>query len=83
MEDISLDTIGSLIGTVGFPILVAIILLRTLLGDFIKRLDTLDQRLVQLNKSINLVAETLKEDAISKRNIETAGEIEKKNKKSD
>ncbi|MCG7379345.1 hypothetical protein MH215_20295 [Paenibacillus sp. ACRSA] len=83
MGDISLETIGSLIGTVGFPILVAIILLRTVLGDFNKRLDTLDQRLVQLNKSINLVAKTLKEEPLSKRSIETVDVIEKTNKKSD
>lgn len=62
MDSISLESIGALIGTVGFPCLVAIILLRQVLGNFNQRLDTLDKRLVQLNKSIVMVAKTLKND---------------------
>ncbi|MEW4428906.1 hypothetical protein AB1I68_15660 [Paenibacillus pabuli] len=59
MDNLSLETIAQVIGTVGFPSLVAIILLRSVLGNFNSRLDTLDKRLVQLNKSIVMVAKTL------------------------
>lgn len=59
MDDITLETIGQLIGTVGFPSLVAIILLKTLIGNFNKRLDELDKRLIQLNKSIVMVVKVL------------------------
>ncbi|XOI98811.1 hypothetical protein ACMX2M_23725 [Paenibacillus polymyxa] len=58
--DLSFENIGSLIGTVGFPSLIAIILLRSVLVNFSQRLDGLDKRLIQLNKSILLVDKTLK-----------------------
>ncbi|MDN8593195.1 hypothetical protein Q0V21_31180 [Paenibacillus sp. 11B] len=64
MENLSMESIGALIGTVGFPCLVAIILLRTVLVNFNKRLDTLDKRLIQLNKSIVMVAKTLKSEEL-------------------
>ncbi|WP_374019831.1 hypothetical protein ABU162_09340 [Paenibacillus thiaminolyticus] len=59
MDDFSLNTIGSLIGSIGFPSLIAIILLRTVLDDFNRRLDKLDRQLIQLNKSILMVAKRL------------------------
>jgi hypothetical protein len=59
MDDFSLNTIGSLIGSIGFPSLIAIILLRNVLGNFNRRLDKLDKRLIQLNKSIVMVAKRL------------------------
>jgi hypothetical protein len=61
MENLTIDNVGQLIGTIGFPSLVAIILLRTVIGNFNKRLDVLDKRLVQLNKSIAMVAKTMNE----------------------
>ena len=69
MEGLSLTNIGSLIGTIKFQSLIAIILLRNVLGNFNRRLDKLDKRLVQLNKSIVLMAKTLnhltKEEVLS------------------
>lgn len=59
MDDFSLNTIGSLIGSIGFPSLISIILLRNVLGNFNRRLDKLDKRLIQLNKSIVMVAKRL------------------------
>ncbi|MHA7584737.1 hypothetical protein B2I21_36175 [Chryseobacterium mucoviscidosis] len=59
MESMSVESVGALIGTIGFPSLIAIILLRSVLGNFNQRLDDLDKRLLQLNKSILLVDKTL------------------------
>ncbi|WP_025680008.1 hypothetical protein [Paenibacillus massiliensis] len=59
MDSLSAEQISTLIGTVGFPSLIAIILLRSVLGNFNQRLDDLDKRLLQLNKSIMLVDKTL------------------------
>lgn len=59
MDNITLETIGQQIGAIGFPSLVAILLLKTLLGNFNKRLDTLDKRLIQLNKTMVLVEKAL------------------------
>lgn len=61
MDITGLEQLGTLIGTIGFPSLVAIILLRTVLVNFNQRLDMLDKRLLQLNKSITMVAKTLDE----------------------
>lgn len=55
----AIENVGALIGTIGFPSLIAIILLRSVLGNFNQRLDNLDKRLLQLNKSILLVDKTL------------------------
>lgn len=66
--DMSLETFGQLIGTVGFPSLVAIILLKTLLGNFNKRLDTLDKRLVQLNKTLVMIVRVLNQRSDEKDN---------------
>jgi hypothetical protein len=57
--DISLETWGQIIGTVGFPSLIALILLKSILGNFNKRLDSLDKRLVQLNKTLAFVEKAL------------------------
>jgi hypothetical protein len=59
--DITLNTIGQIIGTVGFPSLVAIILLQSLLGNFNKRLDNLDEQLAQLNKTLVMIVKVLNE----------------------
>ncbi|TDL61608.1 hypothetical protein E2R58_27715 [Paenibacillus amylolyticus] len=74
METISLENLGALIGTVGFPSLIAIILLRSVLGNFNQRLDDLDKRLIQLNKSILLVDKTL--NKLSKNDLSVVREFE-------
>ncbi|MGV2967239.1 hypothetical protein [Paenibacillus sp. AGC30] len=74
METISLENLGALIGTVGFPSLIAIILLRSVLGNFKQRLDDLDKRLIQLNKSILLVVKTL--NKLTKTDLSVVKEFE-------
>ncbi|MGP3788494.1 hypothetical protein [Paenibacillus sp. 1A_MP2] len=74
METISLENLGALIGTVGFPSLIAIILLRSVLGNFNQRLDDLDKRLIQLNKSILLVDKTL--NKLTKTDLSVVREFE-------
>jgi len=74
VETISLENLGALIGTVGFPSLIAIILLRSVLGNFNQRLDDLDKRLIQLNKSILLVDKTL--NKLSKNDLSVVREFE-------
>ncbi|KGP78131.1 MULTISPECIES: hypothetical protein [Paenibacillus] len=74
MDTISLENLGALIGTVGFPSLIAIILLRSVLGNFNQRLDDLDKRLIQLNKSILLVDKTL--NKLTKNDLSVVREIE-------
>lgn len=59
MENITVENLAQIIGTIGFPPLVAILLLKYLLGHFNQRLDTLDKRLVQLNKTMVMVEKAL------------------------
>ncbi|MCY9757324.1 hypothetical protein M5X00_24160 [Paenibacillus alvei] len=59
MDNMTIETLGQLVGAIGFPSLVAILLLKYLLGNFIKRLDMLDKRLVQLNKTMVMVVKVL------------------------
>lgn len=59
MENLEIDNLGQFISAVGFPSLVAIILLRTVIGNFNKKLDQLDKRLLQLNKSVIMVVKTM------------------------
>ncbi|WCF08260.1 hypothetical protein NDS46_29085 [Paenibacillus thiaminolyticus] len=53
-----LTAYGQIVGTIGFPSLVALILLKQLLGSFNERLDKLDTRLEQLNKTMVMLAKT-------------------------
>ncbi|WP_308722654.1 hypothetical protein [Paenibacillus polysaccharolyticus] len=86
MEEMAIENIGTLIGTIGFPSLIAIILLRSVLGNFNQRLDDLDKRLLQLNKSILLVDKTLnhltRKDFVveSEFNKSTASPLKKENR---
>lgn len=47
-----------LIGNVGFPIALCLILLQTLLVKFNKQMDGLEKRLAQLDKTMNLMVKT-------------------------
>ncbi|WP_215164099.1 YvrJ family protein [Paenibacillus sp. ISL-20] len=44
-----------LIGNVGFPITLSLILLQTILVKFNKQMDALEKRLGQLDKTMNLL----------------------------
>ncbi|MEK3881017.1 hypothetical protein [Paenibacillus sp. FSL M7-0420] len=65
MDILDVTNYTELIGNIGFPILIALILLRTLLGSFNKRLDSLDKRLTQLNKTMTLILKILEKDRSS------------------
>lgn len=53
-----------MIGNVGFPILITLILLRTILSGFNKRLDSLDKRLIQLNKTMTMIVKAIDQERI-------------------
>ncbi|SDS43138.1 hypothetical protein SAMN05444162_1462 [Paenibacillaceae bacterium GAS479] len=77
MDTLDLTSYIELIGNVGFPILIALILLRTLLDSFNKRLDSLDKRLTQLNKTITLIIKALDKE---NRNVETTKHVQNDSK---
>lgn len=51
-----------LIGNVGFPIALSLILLQTILVKFNKQMDSLEKRLAQLDKTMNLIIRTLHQE---------------------
>ncbi|WP_063568372.1 hypothetical protein [Paenibacillus sp. O199] len=53
-----LQAVVQLIGNVGFPIALCLILLQTLLVKFNKQMDGLEKRLAQLDKTMNLMVKT-------------------------
>lgn len=53
-----LQAVIQLIGNVGFPIALCLILLQTLLVKFNKQMDGLEKRLAQLDKTMNLMVKT-------------------------
>ncbi|RCX20401.1 hypothetical protein DFP94_103126 [Fontibacillus phaseoli] len=53
-----LQTFVELIGNVGFPIALSLILLQSILVRFTKQMDALEKRLAQLDKTINLMVKT-------------------------
>ncbi|MEK3760070.1 hypothetical protein MKZ07_16660 [Paenibacillus sp. FSL P4-0338] len=53
-----LQAVVQLIGNVGFPIALSLILLQTILIKFTKQMDGLEKRLAQLDKTINLMVKT-------------------------
>lgn len=59
MDTIDITAYIQMIGNLGFPIVISLILLRTILGSFNKRLDSLDKRLTQLNKTMLLITRAL------------------------
>ncbi|MFM9279258.1 YvrJ family protein [Paenibacillus jiagnxiensis] len=48
-----------LIGNVGFPIAISLILLQTILVKFNKQMEGLEKRLAQLDKTMNLLVRTI------------------------
>ncbi|ETT49889.1 hypothetical protein C162_12691 [Paenibacillus sp. FSL R7-269] len=53
-----LQAVVQLIGNVGFPIALSLILLQTILIKFTKQMDGLEKRLAQLDKTMNLMVKT-------------------------
>lgn len=50
-----LQAIVQLVGNVGFPIALSLILLQTILVKFNKQMDALEKRLAQLDKTMNVL----------------------------
>lgn len=59
------QVIGQLIGSVGFPIAVSLILLQTVLTKFNKQMEGLEQRIDKLNTSIDSLVEIIHHDPSS------------------
>ncbi|MEK3880470.1 hypothetical protein [Paenibacillus sp. FSL M7-0420] len=53
-----LQAVVQLIGNVGFPIALSLILLQTVLVKFNQQMDGLEKRLAQLDKTMNLLVKT-------------------------
>ncbi|WP_405105909.1 hypothetical protein MHH28_23070 [Paenibacillus sp. FSL K6-1217] len=53
-----LQAVVQLIGNVGFPIALSLILLQTILIKFNKQMDGLEKRLAQLDKTMKLMVKT-------------------------
>ncbi|WP_342551567.1 hypothetical protein [Paenibacillus sp. FSL R7-0652] len=60
-----LQAVVQLIGNVGFPIALCLILLQSILVKFNKQMDGLEKRLAQLDKTINMMVRTF-ETKVSK-----------------
>ncbi|MEK5586622.1 hypothetical protein MKZ21_30655 [Paenibacillus sp. FSL P2-0536] len=58
-----LQAVVQLIGNVGFPIALSLILLQTILVKFNKQMDGLEKRLAQLDKTMNLLVRTFHQSA--------------------
>lgn len=54
-----LQVVVQLIGNVGFPIALSLILLQTILKKFEKEMEALEKRLSQLDKTMNLLVKTV------------------------
>lgn len=53
-----IQVLVQLIGNVGFPIAVSLILLQTILVKFNKQMEGLEKRLVQLDRTMNVLVKT-------------------------
>jgi hypothetical protein len=53
-----IQSIVQLVGNVGFPIALSLILLQTILVKFNKQMESLEKRLGQLDKTMNLFVRT-------------------------
>jgi hypothetical protein len=58
-----LQAVVQLIGNVGFPIALSLILLQTILVKFSKQMEGLEKRLAQLDKTMNLFVRTFHQNA--------------------
>ncbi|WP_019637638.1 hypothetical protein [Paenibacillus fonticola] len=65
-----LQTTIQVIGNVGFPIALCLILLQSILIQFNKQLDGLDKRLAQLDKTINTLIRTFHQKEAAKSSTE-------------
>ncbi|MEX3620736.1 hypothetical protein [Paenibacillus glucanolyticus] len=54
----NIQSIVQLVGNVGFPIALSLILLQTILVKFNKQMEALEKRLGQLDKTMNLFVRT-------------------------
>ncbi|MFB5677056.1 YvrJ family protein [Paenibacillus terreus] len=59
MHFMDLQAAVQLIGNVGFPIAISLILLQTILVKFNKQMEGLEKRLAQLDKTMNLLVRTI------------------------
>lgn len=54
-----IQVLVQLIGNVGFPIAISLILLQTILVKFNKQMDGLEKRLAQLDKTMNVFVKAI------------------------
>lgn len=59
-----------LIGNVGFPIALSLILLQSILVKFNKQMDGLEKRLAQLDKTMNLLLRSFHQKSIKESSSE-------------
>lgn len=64
-----IQSVVQLVGNVGFPIALSLILLQTILVKFNKQMDSLEKRLSQLDKTMNLLVRTYHQSEVSTRPI--------------
>lgn len=68
-----LQTTIQVIGNVGFPIALCLILLQSILVQFNKHLDGLDKRLAQLDQTIHTLIRTFHENEAAKASAKQDG----------
>ncbi|MEC0170914.1 hypothetical protein [Paenibacillus graminis] len=59
-----LPSLIQLVGNVGFPIALSLILLQTILVKFNRQIEGLEKRLSQLDKTINMLVKTSHQPAL-------------------
>lgn len=59
-----------LIGNVGFPITLSLILLQSILVKFNKQMDGLERRLAQLDKTMNLLLRSFHQNGVKESSSE-------------
>lgn len=72
------ETVVQLIGNVGFPIALSLILLQTILVKFNKQMDGLEKRLAQLDKTMNVLASKIHQSASPSSLSQASSKPEKK-----
>ncbi|MNI63051.1 YvrJ protein family protein [compost metagenome] len=59
-----LQSLVQLVGNVGFPIALSLILLQTILVKFNRQMEGLEKRLSQLDKTMNMLVKTFHQSAL-------------------
>ncbi len=59
-----LQSLVQLVGNVGFPIALSLILLQTILVKFNRQMEGLEKRLSQLDKTMNILVKTFHQSAL-------------------